>query len=92
MVFTIYPVHEFFCKFCFLSAMSLRCTSKDLNSCPPPPPLLSDKILTKASIPSDSNKLAYFNSVNKEFLPKNPPQKILPKNPPKIFSQKIPPK
>ena len=59
--------------------MSLRRTSKDLNSCPPPPPLLSDKILTKASVPSDSNKLAYFNNINKEFLPKNPPTKILPK-------------
>ena len=33
----------------FLSAMSLRRTSKDLNSCPSP--LLSDKILTNKSIP-----------------------------------------
>jgi hypothetical protein len=59
--------------------------------------------LTKTSIPcqslSDSNNLADFNNVNKEFLPKNLPkktsQKILPKNPPQKKSkkkiQKIPP-
>ena len=87
-------VHGSFFKH-FLSAMSLRRTFKDLNSCPP---LLSDKILTKASIPSDSNKLAYFNNIKKrippkKILPKKSPQKILPKkSSQKIPLKKIPPK
>ena len=66
----------------FLSAMSLRRTSKDLN-------FLSfllffeTKSWQKHQSLLDSNKLtADFNNINKEFLPK----KILPKNPPKKSS------
>ena len=70
----------------FLSAMSLRRTSKDLNSCPPPPPPSFRQNLGKSiSSFSDSNKLADFNNINKEFLPKNPPPKIFPKSSSKKF-------
>ena len=65
--------------------MSLRRTSKDLNS-------TSFSIETKSwqkhQSLSDSNYLADFNNVNKEFLPKNPPKKILQKNSSKKNSSK----
>ena len=78
----------------FLSAMSLRRTSKDLNFCPSS---FETKSWQKHHSLSDSNKLVDFNNINKEFLPKNPPKKILlkessQKNPAKKFSQKIHPK
>jgi hypothetical protein len=38
---------------------------------------------------SDSNNLADFNNVNKEFLPKIPPKQILQKNPTKKSCKKI---
>ena len=46
---------------------------------------------------TNSNNLADFNNVNKEFLPENssqkiPPKKILPKISPKNNSRKIHPK
>ena len=67
--------------FLFLSAMSLRRTSKDLNSCPSsflPSPL-------RQNLDKNQNLDKQVNSnVNKEFLPKNSSQKIPPKkNPPK---------
>ena len=66
----------------FLSAMSLRLTFKDLNSCPSFLLLYWDKILTKTKVLTNKNQLlpysngsADFNNVNKEFLPKHPPEK-----------------
>ena len=83
--------------FAFLSPMSLRRTSKDLNSCPPPPPSSFRQNLDKSSSSfSDSNKLADFNNINKEILPiKNPPKnsskkKILPKKSSQKISPQIP--
>ena len=56
----------------FLSAMNLRRTSKDLNSCPPPSFFIETK--------------SWHTIVNKEFLPKNSSQKkSSQKNPPKKF-------
>ena len=77
----------------FLSAISLRRTSKDLNFLPSF--LLHwDKIFTKIKILTNQHKQSI---PPKEFLSKNPPIKFLPKNPPKKFlpknsSQKISPK
>jgi len=76
----------------FLSAMSLRRTSKDLNSCPPPPSPLRQNLDKNQNLNKQVN-----SNVNKEFLPKNssqknPPKKILPKNPLKKSSKKISPK
>ena len=70
--------------------MGLRRTSKDQNFCPPPPPSPLRQNLDKNQ---NLDKQVNFN-VNKDFLPKNPPnnppKKILPKNPPKKSFRKIP--
>ena len=96
-------IHNWFYQ--FLSAMSLRCTSKDLNFLPfsfSSSFFFETKSWQKHKFLSDSNKLPNFNNTNKEFLPKknppkkssqkNPPRKILPKNPSKKSPQKNPPK
>ena len=76
------------CSISFLSAMSLRRTSKDLN-------FLSFLLLPllRQNLDKNHNLNKQINSnVNKEFRPKNSSQKSSQKIFPKKFSQKIPPK
>jgi hypothetical protein len=63
-------------------------TSEDLNFLPSSSFFIQTKSWQKHQSLSDSNNLADFNNVNKEFLPENPPKKILQKNPPKKILQK----
>jgi hypothetical protein len=71
-------------------------TSKDLNFLPSF--FFQTKSWQKHQYLSDSNKIADFININKEFLAKESSQKILPKKssqknpPPKKSSKKIPPK
>ena len=46
-----------------------------------------EKSLQKDQSLSDSNNVADFNNVNKEFLQKNPPKKVLQKNSPKKIQE-----
>ena len=73
------------CKYIvFLSEMSLRRTSRDLNSCPPPlHPFDKNQNLDKKNqvLPYSNN----FNNVDKYFLPKNSSKENSSKN----ISQKI---
>ena len=71
------------CNYLFLSAMSLRRTSKDLNFLPSSSSssfFFETKSWQKQRVLSDSNNLANFNNTSKEFLPKIPPQKIQEKS------------
>ena len=67
--------------------MSLRRTSNDLNFLQSSF-FFETKSEQKHQSLSDSNKLADFNNISKEFLPKKSSQKILPKNPNKKILQK----
>ena len=78
-----------FQKIYFLSAISLRRTSKDLNFLPSSFLLYWDKIFTKIKILTNQHKQSI---PPKELLWKNPPKNSSQKIPPKKSSQKIPPK
>ena len=84
-----------FLIFFFLSAMSLRRTSKDLNFLPSSSSsfFFETKSWQKHKFLSDSNKLANFNNTNKEFLPKKSSQKkSSQKSSQKIFPKNLPQK